>query len=264
MSFYRINTLDSFAIGSSTRNMEKRDSFLDICEDSGKEYLRMVGDLAKPGEEILKTLTAEDAHRIHMCVGIVTEVAELQRAAVAVMDWWDGDPQYQTPDFFYFLLKNIKEEFGDIEFYLTGLLASYNLPTTLKMLKNCFPESEIVPSIKKTPETPDEILTSENSYLFDLAPVAGDIMDHICKRQIIYRKEFAHGEFEKRLVALAITFIESLIIFYSELGQQDSIFWDYSETLSENVDKLLKGKKARYASGTYSDKQASERADKQE
>lgn len=263
MNFYRKNALGDFDLGSSTLNMEKRDSFLAVHNESGKDYLRMVGDLAKPGEEILKTLTAEDAHRLHMCVGIVTEVAELQRAAVAVIDW-DEDSQEQTPAFFYSLLKNIKEEFGDIEFYLTGLLTSYNLPTTLERLKNCFPESEIISSIQKTPATPDEILTSENSYLFDLAPLAGDIMDHICKRQIIYRKEFSRGEFEKKLVSLVIAFIESLIIFYSELGQQDSIFWDYSETLSENVDKLLKGKKARYASGTYSDKQASDRADKQE
>jgi NTP pyrophosphatase (non-canonical NTP hydrolase) len=73
-------------------------------------YARMVAGLAKPGAEIVATLTAEDAHQLHMAVGIAGEAGELldavKKAAI-----------YRKP----IDRANVVEELGDLEFYMEGL-----------------------------------------------------------------------------------------------------------------------------------------------
>lgn len=70
----------------------------------------LVAALAKPGADIVATLTAEDAHSLHMAVGIAGEAGELldavKKAAI-----------YRKP----IDRENVIEELGDLEFYMEGL-----------------------------------------------------------------------------------------------------------------------------------------------
>jgi len=70
----------------------------------------MVAGLVKPGKNILEDMSPNQAHGIHMAVGIAGEAGEL-------LDAIKKNCIYQKPlDF-----ENIIEELGDIEFYLEGL-----------------------------------------------------------------------------------------------------------------------------------------------
>jgi len=73
-------------------------------------HLVLVAALTKPGADIVATLTAEDAHSLHMAVGISGEAGELldaiKKAAI-----------YRKP----IDLENVIEELGDLEFYMEGL-----------------------------------------------------------------------------------------------------------------------------------------------
>ena len=70
----------------------------------------LVAALAKPGADIVAILTAEDAHLLHMAVGIAGEAGELldavKKAAI-----------YRKP----IDRANVVEELGDLEFYMEGL-----------------------------------------------------------------------------------------------------------------------------------------------
>lgn len=70
----------------------------------------LVAALAKPGADIVATLTAEDAHSLHMAVGIAGEAGELldavKKAAI-----------HRKP----IDRANVVEELGDLEFYMEGL-----------------------------------------------------------------------------------------------------------------------------------------------
>lgn len=70
----------------------------------------LVAALAKPGADIVATLTAEDAHSLHMAVGIAGEAGKLldavRKAAI-----------YRKP----IDRDNVVEELGDLEFYMEGL-----------------------------------------------------------------------------------------------------------------------------------------------
>lgn len=78
---------------------------LTMHDDSVKiDFSEMVRSLAKPGADIIASLTPENAHNLHMAVGISGEAGELLDAIYAGSG---------TPD--------IIEELGDIEFYMEGL-----------------------------------------------------------------------------------------------------------------------------------------------
>lgn len=70
------------------------------------KYSDMVAKLAKPGSQIMEGLTDDSLHILHMAVGIMGEVVELE----------EGITNHD--------MENIIEELGDIEFYLTGLSMS--------------------------------------------------------------------------------------------------------------------------------------------
>jgi NTP pyrophosphatase (non-canonical NTP hydrolase) len=77
---------------------------------NGADYQRFVHDLCKSGSEILQGLTSSDAHVLHMLLGLAGEVGELI----------DGLKKYtiygKALD-----RDNLREELGDIEFYLAGI-----------------------------------------------------------------------------------------------------------------------------------------------
>ena len=73
----------------------------------------LVKALAKPADQIIAELTPANAHLLHMAVGISGEAGELidavKKAAIYNKE---------------LDLENIKEELGDLEFYLEGLRAA--------------------------------------------------------------------------------------------------------------------------------------------
>jgi NTP pyrophosphatase (non-canonical NTP hydrolase) len=73
-------------------------------------HTQMVARLTKPGEDILKTLTASTTNLWHLATGVAGEAGELldaiKKAAI-----------YNKP----LDVENVLEEMGDLEFYLEGL-----------------------------------------------------------------------------------------------------------------------------------------------
>lgn len=95
----------------------------------------MVKKLAKPGHEVLKTLTPEKVELMHMAFGLATEVGEMCDAV--------------KKHIFYNLpidRENVIEESGDFEFYHEGLrqildfarstAIQYNMEKLLKRYSN--------------------------------------------------------------------------------------------------------------------------------
>ena len=70
----------------------------------------MVAALAKSGHKIAVELTAEDAHLMHMVIGISGEAGELLDAIKKRVIYRKNLDR-----------ENVIEELGDIEFYLEGL-----------------------------------------------------------------------------------------------------------------------------------------------
>ncbi len=70
----------------------------------------MVTQLAKPGKDINENMTDEEAHLIHMVMGICGEAGELLDAIKKYVI-------YKKP----LDRENVIEELGDLEFYLEGL-----------------------------------------------------------------------------------------------------------------------------------------------
>ena len=80
-----------------------------------KDYRTFVRALCKAGSIIAEELTPDDAHRLHMAVGASGEAGELLDAIKKACI-------YRKP----LDIANVKEECGDILFYVTGLLDSIN------------------------------------------------------------------------------------------------------------------------------------------
>lgn len=76
-------------------------------------YSEFVSALCKPGDAIRAELTPEDCHRLHMAVGISGEAGELLDAIKKAVI-------YRKP----LDTANVKEECGDLLFYITGMLSS--------------------------------------------------------------------------------------------------------------------------------------------
>ena len=76
----------------------------------------MVAKLAKPGEDILTSMTSEQAHRLHMAVGISGEAGELIDAVKKEVVYGKNADR-----------ENIVEELGDLEFYMEGLRQSFGI-----------------------------------------------------------------------------------------------------------------------------------------
>ena len=88
-------------------------TFLDVA------YRQFVDQLAKPGDEIAASLTADRAHLLHMVVGISGEAGELLDAVKKhVIYNKDLD------------MKNVIEELGDLEFYMQGVRNGLGLTRT--------------------------------------------------------------------------------------------------------------------------------------
>lgn len=76
-------------------------------------HARMVFALSKPGQDIIDSLDAAKAHKLHMAVGISGESGEL-------LDASKKHVVYNKP----LDRENVLEELGDLEYYMEGLRQS--------------------------------------------------------------------------------------------------------------------------------------------
>lgn len=74
------------------------------------DFQEMVKQLVKSGEVIANEITGDEAHLLHMAVGISGEAGELLGAVKKAVI-------YRKP----LDRKNVVEELGDLEFYMEGL-----------------------------------------------------------------------------------------------------------------------------------------------
>lgn len=170
----------------------------------------MVEALAKPGDAIVKGMSAENAHLLHMAIGISGEVSELIPAVTKTND-----------------LDNIIEELGDLEFYIQGFCSAVGLDSDAGRAR--LPVS-----------TPIEAI-------LELATAAGELLD-VVKKAAIYNKKLD-------VVAMntAMQYVlNAMVCTYIQVNVERTL------CIEENIEKLGK----RYTEGTYSDKAAQERADK--
>lgn len=87
-----------------------RQAELQSSSTGGIDYSLMVKSLAKPGSAIAQEITADQAHLMHMAIGIAGEAGEL-------LDAIKKHVIYRAP----LDRTNVIEELGDLEFYLEGL-----------------------------------------------------------------------------------------------------------------------------------------------
>lgn len=179
-------------------------------------YDQFVASLAKPGQAIVDSMTAEKAHMLHMAVGIAGEAGELLSAIVDNAHF--GTELDRT---------NMIEELGDVEFYAEGLIQA----------------TGVTPAIFKAPVR----LTRREVHGAILSVIAADLLD-LVKKHVIYDKPLDKAAVCAKLVGLVheMTCLRTTISVTRE------------EVIAANKEKLGK----RYSSGSYTDKQAQERADK--
>lgn len=89
------------------------------------EYAELVAALAKPGEQIKADMTADQAHLLHMAVGVSGEAGEL-------LDAIKKNAIYGKP----LDLTNVIEELGDLEFYMQGIRAAISVPRGTVLASN--------------------------------------------------------------------------------------------------------------------------------
>jgi len=94
-------------------------TLLEIQEETNVKEIthpELVKALVKSGDLILKEMSPSDSHLTHMILGVAGEAGEL-------LDAIKKKTIYQkTLD-----IKNIREELGDIEFYLEGIRQELNI-----------------------------------------------------------------------------------------------------------------------------------------
>ena len=88
----------------------------ETIDDLLSEFDKMTLALAKDGADIVKNLTPEQANLLHMAVGVSGEAGEL-------LDAIKKHVIYQKP----LDLENVKEELGDLLFYMSNLMQSVGL-----------------------------------------------------------------------------------------------------------------------------------------
>lgn len=85
-------------------------------KDLMNQFNDMTLALAKPGEKIICEMSPEQANLLHMAVGVSGEAGEL-------LDAIKKHTIYQKP----LDLANVKEELGDLLFYMSNLMQSVDL-----------------------------------------------------------------------------------------------------------------------------------------
>ncbi len=187
------------------------------------EYSQMVADLAKPGEDIIATLTPIKMHMLHMAVGLAGETGELLEHECSGGGVVDSE---------------LIEELGDTEFYFEGLCQSMHITLNTIRLDQAYSYLSA---------------TCGDSQSAALCVVAASDMLDLVKKMVIYNKDVDLGVFVNALTKVRVRLDQA----YSYYGITQL------EALEHNMNKLLKGDNARYKEGKYTDEAAQVRRDKQ-
>lgn len=129
----------------------------------------MVKALAKPGADVIKGLTPESAHILHMAVGVNTEIGEL------IENYLDAGT-----------LENCVEELGDIEFYYEGIVPHIEFSEGFDAIER---DHEYVPV---------------DNGLLRLARYGGELLD-AAKKYSIYEKPLDLSKTVEALINLRVT-----------------------------------------------------------
>ncbi len=124
-----------------------------MTENITNRHAIMVSELGKPGSEIAAYITPQEAHLLHMAVGIMGETVEL----FASLD-----------------IGNFLEECGDIEFYFVGFLQGLELP---------YDELPIIAEEEYSWHPEIIVLGPEGQLILE----AGNLLDAV-KKLVIYKK----------------------------------------------------------------------------
>ncbi len=176
-------------------------------------HAELVAKTVKPAVEIITTITPKNLHLLHMAIGIAGEVGELLDAVVnnaAVL--------------------HMKEEIGDIEWYLEGYRAESGV-RPLEGYANSFPKTKPLEACLG--------LSIHAARLLDLS-----------KKVAVYNKCFDPSSARDLVNAID----HYLYVFRATLGITRE------ECIEMNIVKLLR----RYPNAAYTDADAQARKDKQE
>lgn len=179
----------------------------------------MVRALAKDPAEILNDMTEENAHLLHMAVGITGEIAELTQ------------PVYEHVILRkVFDIENFIEEMGDVAFYLEGLCQGLNV--TLAGV---------------TTDAPHALTSNPVDTMLHLSIMCGEILD-IVKKAAIYNKDLDRtilkvriGTFNRSLMLLRrmyeVSRDECIEANIKKLGKRYEGFEYSNEAAQKRADK---------------------------
>lgn len=211
------------------------------------EYCNMVADLVKPGGDIISDMSGEAAAKLHMAIGISGECAEIADAiSYAALHSKPVDEE------------NIIEEIGDILFYIEGALyeigeSSIFFEGDSAISQRTYKEVYAKSGCKYYKAHKEGLTKSNPSCIFDIILIkAGDFLD-LVKKHAIYAKDLDEKKYAETLCGVRYF----LGVFCAYCG------YSLDKCREANMMKLLKGDKARYKDGKYSNKAAQIRADKQ-
>lgn len=123
------------------REVALEDLDVNLCLAERSLHSEMVQALCKSGELIRSELTAQDAHNLHMVVGISGEAGELLDAIKKAVI-------YRKP----IDMENVIEELGDLEFYMEGLRQSFGITRSQTLSHNITKLSKRYEGLKFTNE----------------------------------------------------------------------------------------------------------------
>ena len=123
------------------REVALEDLDVNLCLAERSLHSEMVEALCKSGELIRSELTAQDAHNLHMVVGISGEAGEL-------LDCLKKAIIYRKP----IDMENLIEELGDLEFYMEGLRQSFGITRSQTLSHNITKLSKRYEGLKYTDE----------------------------------------------------------------------------------------------------------------
>jgi len=189
----------------------------------------MVTDLSKPGIAILETLTPTKCALLHIAVGVIGEIAEINTAIMNAVNFESIDHE------------NMVEELGDTEFYLEGFRQELQIDRDETITY----DSQTVFALH------GQYYGTAQSDIIKLTSAAGNLLD-LTKKYAIYNKDLDRAK--------TLEVLQRVEIYMETIRSHFGI--PRKTTVVHNLNKLLKGDNARYASGSYSDEQAQERADK--
>lgn len=209
-------------------------------------HLDLIARLFKGGDQIITGITADALSMLHAAVGIATEAAELEKAAIGVR--MSG---FKLSSILHPKLdaENIIEELGDHLFYEGALRIAAGF-VQLGDAELSMPASWAMPWGPPSCPYPDDALCNLISMH---SVLAGHILD-VIKKHVFYRKDLDRDKLRDLL-------LQDCWVVREMAGLLEI---DEDRLRELNIVKLERGPNARYKAGTYSDAAAQARADKKE